>query len=47
MIEENRSHVARLKRVLERFVEVKIIEGRGWEEEGVVLSEVVLRRGGK
>lgn len=34
-------------RILEGFLEVEVVLGRGREEEGVVLNGVVLRRGGR
>lgn len=40
-ITKSRYHLPGLKRVLKTFVEGEVVEGRGREEEGMVLSEVV------
>lgn len=46
-ITKNRSHLAGLNKVFKIVVEMGVVEGRGRVEEGVVLREVVLWRGGQ
>lgn len=46
-ITKNRSHLAALKRVFKIVVEIGVVEGRGRDEDGVVLREVVLWGGGQ
>lgn len=45
-ITKKQFHMAQLKRILKRLVEVEVLGGQGLEQEQVVWSEVVLQRGG-
>lgn len=50
VLEEERDamvrHIEYLNGVFRRFVDVRAVDGRGRVEEGVMLKEVVLWRGG-